>query len=209
MSDKEKTRALWHWEVNHRFHATSRDLEVDDVVRDVNAYGYGICGHESQEISDLWRVAGLKVRKGCPNGHGLTGVYYSGGWHVLDSDENIISLLRNNETIASLPQIVGDHDLMMRTHTYGILAQDNRMTDEKSAALIDYQGKRGAALPELTVHSASCDEQQIRNAGDGAEGLLSPLHAADGAAGDARCGAGAEQVHRVEYSDQAQIACAP
>lgn len=153
MSDKEKARALWEWEIHHRFHATSQDAEVQDVVKNVNAYGYGLCYDESREMNDLWGAAGLKTRKGFPNGHSLTEVFYDGAWHVLDSDESIISLLRNNETIASLPQIVADHDLMKRTHTYGVLAPDSRMTDEGSAALIGYLGKRGATRPNLTRHT--------------------------------------------------------
>jgi hypothetical protein len=153
MSDKEKARALWHWEINRRFHATTQDHEVDDVVKNVNVYGYGLCYNESTQISDLWRAAGLKVRKGYPNGHSLAEVYYDGAWHELDSDEDIISLLRDNETIASEPQIVYDHDLMKRTHTYGILAPDNRMTDEGGAALISYEGKRTGEQESYTKHT--------------------------------------------------------
>ncbi|MBM4081883.1 MAG: fibronectin type III domain-containing protein, partial [Planctomycetes bacterium] len=63
-------------------------------------------------------------------------------FHLLDGDENIICLMRDNETIASEADIVRDHDLMKRTHTYGILAADNRQTDEFSASLVVYEGHR-------------------------------------------------------------------
>lgn len=153
MSDKEKARRIWEFEINNRFHATTQDHEVDDEVKRVNAYGYSLCYNESKDISDLWRSAGLKVRKGYPNGHSLAEVYYDGAWHELDGDESTISLLRDDETIASEPQIVADHDLTKRTHTYGVLAPDNRMTDELSASLLTYTGKRSGEQPSFTKHT--------------------------------------------------------
>ncbi|MHB1936360.1 MAG: putative Ig domain-containing protein [Acidobacteriaceae bacterium] len=153
MSDKEKARRIWEFEINNRFHATTQDNEVADVVKRVNVYGYTLCYDESKDISDLWRAAGLKVRKGYPTGHSLAEVYYDGGWHELDSDESIISLLRDNETIASESQIVADHDLMKRTHTYGVLAPDNRLGDEGGAALIYWEGERSGEQPSLTRHT--------------------------------------------------------
>lgn len=153
MSDKEKARRIWEFEINNRFHATTQDDEVADVVKRVNVYGYTLCYDESKVISDLWRAAGLKVRKGYPNGHSLAEVYYDGGWHELDSDESIISLLRDNETIASESQIVTDHDLMKRTHTYGVLAPDNKLDDEGGAALIYWEGERSGEQPSVTKHT--------------------------------------------------------
>lgn len=153
MSDKEKARRIWEFEINNRFHATTQDPEVDDVVKRENAYGYSLCYDASKDISDLWRAAGLKTRKGYPNGHSLAEVWYDGGWHELDSDESIISLLRDNETIASEPQIVADHDLMKRTHTYGVLAPDNRMTDEGGAALLYWEGPRSGEQESFTHHT--------------------------------------------------------
>ncbi len=153
MSDKEKARRIWEFEINNRFHATTQDDEVADVVKRVNIYGYTLCYDESKDISDMWRAAGLKVRKGFPTGHSLAEVYYDGGWHELDSDESIISLLRDNETIASESQIVADHDLMKRTHTYGVLAPDNRLDDEGGAALIYWEGPRSGEQPSLTKHN--------------------------------------------------------
>jgi hypothetical protein len=153
MSDKEKARRIWEFEINSRFHATTQDDEVGDVVKRVNVYGYTLCYDESKDISDLWRAAGLKVRKGYPTGHSLAEVYYEGGWHELDSDESIISLLRDNETIASESQVVSDHDLMKRTHTYGVLAPDNRLSDEGGASLIYWEGERSGEQPSVTKHT--------------------------------------------------------
>ena len=152
MSDKEKARRLWEYEIQGRFHATTQDEEVGDEVKRVNIYGYSLCYDTSKGLSDLWRAAGLKVRQGFPNGHSLAEVYYEGSWHLLDSDESIVSLLRDNESIASEAQVVADHDLMKRTHTYGPLQNDDRMTDESSAALLYWEGERSGEQPSLTHH---------------------------------------------------------
>jgi len=109
-------------------------------VKVFNVYGYTLCGDDAQVIADLWRAAGFKTRRGRPHGHCTTEVFYDGDWHLLDGDENIICLLRDNETIAEEADIVRDHDLMKRTHTYGILSGDSRETDEFSASLCVYDG---------------------------------------------------------------------
>jgi hypothetical protein len=138
---RQRARRLWEFEIKNRFHATTEDHEVDDVIKRFNCYGYTLCGNESKIMSDLWRGAGLKTRRGFPNGHSTAEVYYGGAWHLLDSDESIICLLRDNKTIASEEQVVRDHDLMKRTHSYGPLHDDN-LGDETSAALHYYEGER-------------------------------------------------------------------
>ncbi len=152
MSDCEKARRIWEFEIKNRFHATSNDEEVDDAVKRFNSYGYTLCHNESKIISDLWRAAGLKVRRGFPNGHSTVEVYYDGAWHLLDSDDSTICLLRDNKTIASEAHIVADHDLMKRTHNYSVLHFEDRFADERSAALHSYEGKRSDEHRSLTKH---------------------------------------------------------
>lgn len=153
MSDAEKARALYEFEIRRRFHATSSDDEVKDAIKQFNCYGYTLCGDESKIIADLWRTAGLRVRNGYPNGHSTTEVYYNNQWHLLDSDESIICLLGDNKTIASEEQIVMDHDLMKRTHTYGPLHNADRITDEMGAALHYYEGVREGGVKSYTSHT--------------------------------------------------------
>ncbi|MBM3500554.1 MAG: hypothetical protein FJX74_18010, partial [Armatimonadetes bacterium] len=140
-SDSERARAIWELHRHHRFHATTGDDECLDPVKVLNIYGYTLCGDDAQVVADLWRAAGLRTRRGRPQGHCTTEVFYDGGWHLLDGDENIICLLRDNETIAQEADVVRDHDLMKRTHTYGILAGESRQTDEFSASLCVYEGE--------------------------------------------------------------------
>ena len=141
-TDAEKARALWEWERTQRFHATTWDGEVADAVKAHNIYGYTLCGDDAVVLGDLWKTAGLKTRRGYPVGHCVTEVFYAGAFHLLDGDEHVICLLRDNRTIAAEAEVVRDHDLMKRTHTYGIASQEDELQDQFSAALYPYEGKR-------------------------------------------------------------------
>ena len=152
MSDEEKAHRLWEFEIQNRFHATTADDEVDDVVKRFNCYGYTLCYNESINMSDLWRAAGLKVRRGYPEGHSTAEVFYNGGWHFLDSDENTLCLMPDNKTIVSEEQIVADHWLLKRTHSYGPLFDDDPMRDEGSAGMYSYEGERQGEHLSKTSH---------------------------------------------------------
>ena len=149
----DKARAIWEHHRRLRFHACTWDAECSDAVKVLNVYGYTLCGNEAQVMNDLWKTAGLKVRRGYPVGHCVTEVFYDGGYHLLDSDEHVICLERDNRTLASCAAIVRDHDLVKRTHTYGILAGDRRRTDEFSASLYHYEGKRQGDRGMATRHT--------------------------------------------------------
>lgn len=142
MGDAEKALALWTFQRHRRFHASPYDRDNGNAVKMLNVYGYGLCGDDSYALADLWRQAGLRVRAGRPIGHSTTEVFYDGMWHLLDGDEHVICLMRDNETIAGEEEIVRDHDLMKRTHVYGVLKPDDRQTDEFSAALFPFDGER-------------------------------------------------------------------
>ena len=141
-TERDKAIAIWEFEKHHRFHACTWDAECNDPVKVLNVYGYTLCGNDAHAISDLWRAAGLKVRRGFPIGHCTAEAFFDGRYHLLDGDEHIICLLRDNETIADEAEIVRDHDLMKRTHTYGILAAHDPIVDQGSASLHWYDGER-------------------------------------------------------------------
>ena len=137
-TESEKARAIWEFHRNHRFHACTWDAECNDAVKVYNIYGYTLCGNDAQVISDLWKSAGLRTRRGYPVGHCVAEAFYDGEYHLLDGDEHVICLRRDNETIASEAEVVHDHALVKRTHTYSIGASDNRETDEFSASLYGF-----------------------------------------------------------------------
>lgn len=150
---RDKARAIWEFQRNHRFHATTWGKESNDAVKVYNIYGYTLCGNDAQVISDLWKAAGLRTRRGYPVGHVVAEAFYNGEYHLLDGDEHAIYLRRDNVTIASEAEVVLDHDLVKRTHTYGIDRQDSRATDEFSASLYGYEGKRKGELGGRTKHT--------------------------------------------------------
>ena len=149
----DRARAIWENERRQRFHACTWDRECNDAVKVRNVYGYTLCGNEAHVVNDLWKAAGLVTRRGHPIGHCVTEVFYDDAYHLLDGDEHVICLGRDNRTIASCEEIVRDHDLVKRTHTYGILRRDSRQTDEFSASLYSYQGKREGDWGENTTHT--------------------------------------------------------
>lgn len=155
MSEAEKAISIWRGHTQHRFHAYTADNEVNDPVKVYNVYGYTLCGNDAICLAGLWRTAGLQVRPARPQGHVVTEVFYDGRWHLLDGDEHCIFLLRDNETIADEQEIVRDHDLIKRTHTYGILQRDDRNLDEFSASLYVYDGEPGGSRDSLRDHSMS------------------------------------------------------
>jgi hypothetical protein len=140
--ERDRARAIWEFTRRQRFHATTWDAEVQDPVKTFNVYGYTLCGDDAQVIADLWKAAGLQTRRGYPVGHAVSEAFYDGGYHLLDGDEHCVYLLRDNETIAAEAEVVRDHDLIKRTHTYGILANDDPLTDQFSATLFGYEGER-------------------------------------------------------------------
>ena len=152
-TDAEKARAIWEWERKHRFHACTWDRECDDAVKVHNIYGYTLCGDDAIIIDDLFRAAGLKTRPGRPVGHCVTEAFYDNEWHLLDGDEHVICLRRDNTTIAGEAEVVRDHDLMKRTHTYSIGSGDSPLTDQFSASLYGYEGDRTGERRRSTTHT--------------------------------------------------------
>jgi hypothetical protein len=156
-TDEEKARAAYEFQRKHRFHCSTYDAEVRDVVKALNCYGYTLCFDDSKCLAQLWQAMGLKTRRGWPYGHSVTEVFYDDAWHMLDGDEHCIYLLRDNKTIASEEQFVRDPDLIKRTHSYGPLQRDNRMTDEGGAGLFYYDGPRGGTWREKSTHAMDFD----------------------------------------------------
>ena len=141
MSDGEKARAIFEFLRRNRFHATTGDFEVRDPVKMFNVYGFSLCGDNAPVLMDLWRAAGLRARRGFPIGHCVAEVWYGGGWHLLDGDESILFLERDNRTVAAERAVAGDHDLSRRAYE-----------NEYLPALYNYDGTRSGDYPAHTEH---------------------------------------------------------
>ncbi len=149
----DRARAIWEFVRRRRFHACTWDGECSDAIKALNVYGYTLCGNQARVIKDLWHAAGLETRRCYPIGHVVTEVFYDGCFHLLDSDEHVICLKRDNRTLASAEEFVRDHDLIKRTHTYGIGRNQSRRTDEFSASLYVYEGERKGTYGLAAQHS--------------------------------------------------------
>src|SRR5262245_5078821 len=135
MSDGEKAMALWRQQIQHRYHSSAGGEDLGDPVKVFNIYGLNPCGKDAMRLGGIckqWRLKGAAVRL---VGHAIAQVHYDGDWHVMHGDLGMIYLLRDNETLASDRQLARDHDLVKRTHTMGILVDDSRMRDERTAAM--------------------------------------------------------------------------
>ena len=152
MSEAEQARTIWEFARRHRYHRTTSDDEVKDTVKMLNVYGYTLCWDEAYTVANLWQTAGLKIRRGVPHGHCTTEVYYEDDYHLLDSDEHLLVLLRDNQTVAGEEDLARDHDLMKRAHAYGILQAESRPTSEGAASLFVHDGPRTGGRPLIGDH---------------------------------------------------------
>ena len=152
MTEAEKARAIWEFARHNRYHATTGDDEVKDTVKMLNCYGYTPSWDEAFTLSNLWQAAGLAVRRGLPHGHCTTEVYYDGAYHLLDSDESLLYLLRDNQTVAGEEDLARDHDLVRRGHAYGVQHAENRQTGERTAGLFVHEGPRADGRPTVGGH---------------------------------------------------------
>ena len=157
MTEAEQARVIWEFARRHRYHTTTADDEVKDTVKMLNVYGYTLCWDEAYTVSNLWQKAGLKIRRGVPHGHCTTEVCFDGKCHLLDSDEHLLYLLRDNRTIASEEDLARDHDLVKRGHAYGILSSENRQTSEGAASLFVHTGPRCGGRPFVGGHRMDID----------------------------------------------------
>lgn len=153
MTDAEKARAIWEFARTHRYHYTCASDEVKDTVKMLNVYGYTLCWDEAYTVSNLWQAAGLKVRRGYPHGHCTTEVWYDGAFHLLDSDEHLMYLLRDNSTIASEEDLAKDRDLVKRGHAYGVLQGENPAGAEGASSLFFFTGPRTGGRPRVGDHT--------------------------------------------------------
>jgi hypothetical protein len=135
MTDAEKARAIWYQQIRQRYHSSAGGEDLGDPVKVFNTYGLNPCGKDAMMIGGLMKQVGLKAAPVRLVGHAIAQVQYDGDWHVMDGDLDMIYLLRDNETLANDRQLARDHDLVKRTHTMGLLVDDNRRRDENAAAM--------------------------------------------------------------------------
>ena len=98
-------------------------------------------------MGGLWRKVGLKSAPVRLVSHAIAQVSYDGGWHVMDGDLDSFFLLRDNETLASDRELARDHDLVKRTHTYGISWPTDAALDERMRPCSSAKSRSRATAP--------------------------------------------------------------
>lgn len=120
MSNAEKARAIWQFAREARYHwlpPSSYFTETDDPVKYFNFYGYGLCSDTSYAMARLYDRIGFPVRiwnPGMPAAHLVPEVFYDGAWHMYDGDLDAVYLMRDNETVAGVSDLIDDPDLVRR-----------------------------------------------------------------------------------------------
>lgn len=59
---------------------------VDDPLKLLNVYGWGLCGQSARLLHTIYAVAGFRSRVVNLPGHNVCEVFYDGSWHLLDTD---------------------------------------------------------------------------------------------------------------------------
>ncbi len=138
MSDREKALALYQQHINARFHASTNDGDLMSPTQGLQRIRIRkLLRSKLVFVGFLW-YCGWIVPGSCSAVGGACHqqeLWFDGRWNLLDGDTQSLYLLRDNHTIASNADLVYDHDLVKRTHTYGVDFSTSQQNDEFSASL--------------------------------------------------------------------------
>ena len=82
-NNDEKAVALYNFMLLSHYHR--QYPEGGPVLREINCFGWSLCGGLQSEQSSLWRAAGWKWRFIGWQGHTTGEAFYDNGWHYLDT----------------------------------------------------------------------------------------------------------------------------
>lgn len=120
MTDEEKALSIWNFLNDNRYHfyPATESSELHNIVKYLNAYGYGFCDDTATNFYLLASKVGLKSRVWGLSGHVVSEVYFQNDWHLLDSDNKVFYLEKDNKTIASVNDIAKDPELIYRVNSH-------------------------------------------------------------------------------------------
>ena len=140
LDEEERMMALWQFVVDEVYDSRCGMSWYDDVgdpVKLFNAYGFEGCIGYAIATSRLGEVMGVRSREvwvgGILDGHGrgrqcshtIFEAWANGAWHLLDTDQMIFFLKRDNHTVASIADLARDPALMSRSHrNLGLAGKD-------------------------------------------------------------------------------------
>ena len=140
LDEEERMMALWQFVVDEVYDSRCGISWYDDVgdpVKLFNAYGFEGCIGYAIATSRLGEVMGVRSREvwvgGILDGHGrgrqcshtIFEAWANGAWHLLDTDQMVFFLKRDNHTVASIADLARDSALMSRSHrNLGLAGKD-------------------------------------------------------------------------------------
>lgn len=102
MSPQEKCEALFDFLIVRTFHHNTPEEPIasylagkkyttemsmlEDAIKMLNVYGYGLCGSHSKYQNEFYNAMGFLSRVNGANGHTIPEVKYDGKWHYFDVD---------------------------------------------------------------------------------------------------------------------------
>lgn len=122
---KDKALAVWKFMRDNRLHYFEPDYgrEIDDPVKLLGVYGYGMCYNTSFATASLasgFDYTGQIYMEYSPrNRHSVKDIKFDSTFFLLDSDVEVFYLRSDNNNLASYEEIANDHYLIKRTHHYG------------------------------------------------------------------------------------------
>ena len=130
MTDQEKALAVYHWFQRVIFYHRYRAPDHRNILRQINSYGYTLCGSQAAVFTHVLRAAGLRARivttrpdkvKGMPGwDHTFTEVFYDDQWHVLDTAAGLAVYRRGKpRVLANLADIKADPSIVLEAHEEG------------------------------------------------------------------------------------------
>ena len=140
LTEAEKMMAVWKFVVDEVYDSRcglSWFDDLSDPVKLFNVYGFEGCVGYAVATSRLAEEMGVKAREvwvgGVLDGHGrgrscshtIFEACGDGAWHLLDTDQMLFFLKRDNRTVAGVEDLAEDVDLIRRTHrNLGLAGKD-------------------------------------------------------------------------------------
>ena len=117
-TDREKALALHRFGMAHFIHfdgpIEERGEYVTDPVKLIGVYGFALCGNNSNAMSALYNLAGLKARTRSMPGHSVAEVWFEDKWNYIDTDMFGYVFLADGKRIASVDELSANPELFLQ-----------------------------------------------------------------------------------------------
>lgn len=146
-NDQDKAVALWDFvrTARQHYYPSLQGSEMEDPVKLANIYGYGYCDDAATALAWLATAAGYQARVWDLNGHVVSEIFYGGGWHMLDPDEEVY-FFDNRGMIASVEWLTAHPETIAQLQggkraTTARLAEFYRTTGDNHLKKVDKEIK--------------------------------------------------------------------